>query len=412
MKKSLFIISLKYPLLNSINIKLNNLCQKKADIIIGCNGDDYASIYDRIKGLNIFDKVYLVRITEHDGIKRYFQNLGKNKISLKKALRGTFKNILDQYFLRNKPIDFLQESVIKGENIILDDYDDIYINSPNEIIWVVLDYLVSHRTISCVNIIEGGANDYCKTDGFDVIRERYGEKLGVNVYLYDPDVVIVDKNIDNVSFKRMPLISASSLEFKRMINKIFDYDCEKESLSSKCIFFDQLSEPMPEYLFNANELIKFILQNSYKKHLKDHNNYIEKNKAIFKALDIISKSHGDNSFLVKLHPRTKNGISPELSKYCIGGIKNADNIPWEVYCTNIKFQNSIWMGIHSSAILNRLLCFEQQDKIKYIMLYKCIKYKNVDEDKLDLFYHKVQRKYVGKVFIPNSWKEFEDIVSG
>ena len=70
------------------------------------------------------------------------------------------------------------------------------------------------------------------------------------------------------------------------------------------------------------------------------------------------------------------------------------------------------MGIHSSAILNRLLCFEQQDKIKYIMLYKCIKYKNVDEDKLDLFYHKVQRKYVGKVFIPNSWKEFEDIVSG
>ena len=178
MKKSLFIISLKYPLLNSINIKLNNLCQKKADIIIGCNGDDYASIYDRIKGLNVFDKVYLVRITEHDGIKRYFQNLGKNKISLKKALRGTFKNILDQYFLRNKPIDFLQESVIKGENIILDDYDDVYINSPNEIIWVVLDYLVSHRTISCVNIIEGGANDYCKTDGFDVIRGTIRREIG------------------------------------------------------------------------------------------------------------------------------------------------------------------------------------------------------------------------------------------
>ena len=34
MKKTLFIISLRYPLINAINIKLNELHDKQADIIL------------------------------------------------------------------------------------------------------------------------------------------------------------------------------------------------------------------------------------------------------------------------------------------------------------------------------------------------------------------------------------------
>lgn len=69
MSKTLFIISLKYPLINAINIKINELKNRKADIILDGNKNDYKELAERLKKTNVFENVYLVNPDGLDGIK-------------------------------------------------------------------------------------------------------------------------------------------------------------------------------------------------------------------------------------------------------------------------------------------------------------------------------------------------------
>lgn len=59
MKKTLFIISLRYPLINAINIKLNELHDKQADIILDdtIRNDSY-QLAENLRKSQIFDNVF------------------------------------------------------------------------------------------------------------------------------------------------------------------------------------------------------------------------------------------------------------------------------------------------------------------------------------------------------------------
>ena len=64
MKKTLFIISLRYPLINAINIKLNELHDKQADIILDdtIRNDSY-QLAENLRKSQIFDNVFLLILT-------------------------------------------------------------------------------------------------------------------------------------------------------------------------------------------------------------------------------------------------------------------------------------------------------------------------------------------------------------
>lgn len=65
--KKLFIISLKFPLINAINIMLNVMKNSAADIILIDNGTDMSSIANRLSKLNIFDNVFVANIENKRG---------------------------------------------------------------------------------------------------------------------------------------------------------------------------------------------------------------------------------------------------------------------------------------------------------------------------------------------------------
>ena len=72
--KKLFIISLKFPLINAINIMLNVMQNPAADIILIDNGTDMSSIANRLSKLSIFDNVFVANIeNKRGGNNRIFQ---------------------------------------------------------------------------------------------------------------------------------------------------------------------------------------------------------------------------------------------------------------------------------------------------------------------------------------------------
>ena len=121
--KTLFIISLKYPLINAINIKINELKNRQADIILDGNKNDYKELAARLRKTDVFENVYLVNPDGFDGIKEYFKQKGKSKFF--DAINGTVKNIqLKQKFSRAKE-EYVNDCIINGLKINLHEYDEL-----------------------------------------------------------------------------------------------------------------------------------------------------------------------------------------------------------------------------------------------------------------------------------------------
>ena len=75
MKKKLFIVSLKFPLINAINLMVNHFDKQKTDLILVDNGSDMSAIAARLRCTNIFDKVVLVKLDQIKTFKHFLRLL-------------------------------------------------------------------------------------------------------------------------------------------------------------------------------------------------------------------------------------------------------------------------------------------------------------------------------------------------
>lgn len=362
MKKTLFIISLRYPLINALNIKTHELKEKKADIIIDdtIRPDTEELIY-ALRESNIFEKVFFVNPDGYDGLKKFFKNKFRG-IGLKKSVCGTYKNMklcFENKFQKKK---FLKNSIISGGDIDLNAYDEVYICSGSKVARICLEYLT--KKIINIHLIEEGIRDYY-TDVAIMNYKKIYSKQNIIIHLYEPELTVYDKNIKNVKFKKIPKISYDDCAFKTIVNNIFNYD-DSTNLDDKIIFFEQVAEPMPKYLKQIGFFKKIFLRNAIKNHKKEHDEYLNKVSIVNTIIKILIKEKLLDKFTIKLHPRTKRGISLEWREFIMGDKDNSHTIPWEVYCMNQNFKNNLWLTINSSSLLNKILVFDKTGEIKLI----------------------------------------------
>ena len=262
--------------------------------------------------------------------------------------------------------------------------------------------LVHLTTISNINLIEEGVRDYYSNKVICNYNALYPNKK-IIVHLYEPDLVIYNKIHDNIILTNISKISTKNTYFINKINQVFNYNSTC-NFDNKIIFFEQVSEPMPNYL--NNKIAKFLLFNAYRKHLKENALFLEKNNIINNLIKFLRNKNLINNFFIKLHPRTQKGIPENCKKYILGDKNNHFPVPWEVYCLNQNFKNNLWITINSSSLLNRLLCFNEINNIKFIILQNCAK--NSFDNNLSNFFINVDKKYNNFIIIPNNFEELFD----
>lgn len=403
-KKALFIISLKYPLINAINIKINLLQNKRADIILDDNQADIFDIAKRLESLDVFDNVYIVRGNSLKGIKNIFKE--HNNIGVFEAIGNTLTNIKNKFLRLINKEKFIESMKLYGDNIALSQYNEIYLCSETEVSIACSDLLVKKYGIKNINLIEEGVRDYYTDVSIMKYRKLYFN-ANINVYLYNINLPVYNKSIKNVNFITIPKLDTNIINLRDVFNKVFDYNNNK-CWDNKIIMFEQKSEPLPKYLVSISGIKTFVLRNAYKKHLKEHKLYMNKCEAIKYILSIIPKELYKD-FYIKAHPRTKEGILEEHRRYIIGDKSNFHNIPWEIYILNESFENNIWITINSSSVFNRLFCFNTvNNNIKIIMLNDIFGggvYGN-----LKILFEKVEKQYGENVYIPRNKDELINVM--
>ena len=405
MKKALFIISLRYPLINAINIKMHELQDKPADIILDdtIRNDSY-QLAENLRKSQIFDNVFFTNPAGYDGLKNFFQNFNIHN-SFIKACYGSYLNLKLKYLYKFNQQKYLDSVVINGGHIDLSLYDDIYVCSQSEISWLCLNDLTQNNAIKNINLVEEGLSIYLNDDIVKKYSQMY-PKQKIFSYLYEPDLLTYCNNSENIISKKIPKMSIYDKSFIEKLNYIFSYKYIKP-LNNKIIFFEQVFESMPSYF--KNKFLKIFLYNSYKKHLKKDNLFNAQLNIINELINILISRNLITNFYIKLHPRTKN-IKTSLTPYLLENSSNKSSIPWEIYCLNQNCNDSIWITLYSSSVLNKILCFQEIEHIKFIFLYKSnIAFQN-EAYNLEKFYTKFSKLYSNYILIPNNLNELTQLI--
>lgn len=395
--KALFVCLTDYQMLNALNIKINLLKNKDADILFFDNKEGHRKLAERLRQTGVFKNVFLHQFTNVKGLHKYLRgkidgvNFGSAAInSVGEIKYKAFCKLLGKKYKINAKL-------YDNKQINFADYDDLYGIPTKDVVKDTMKLVLAENKTAKVNFIEDGTS----TDWKRSIKTD----LPVNsIYLYQPELANYyddSKYRDRIKF--IPQINWDDDEFRKLINFVFGFKKTDAEYNNKVIFFDQNWDPMPEYLQNLKGIKKIVLQKHYKKHLKESMIY-DKKMELFKIL--ANKINDSDKVIVKLHPRSDNKfINDYLKKPCT----MAENVkvPWEVIEDNYTFNNNIWVTVSSTALCSLKTAFKNKNEnVKLIFLYKLV-YPKEDKYKDDnQFFENFQKKYPQNVFIPESVEEY------
>lgn len=395
--KALFVCLTDYQMLNALNIKINLLKNKDADILFFDNKEGHRKLAERLRQTGVFKNVFLHQFTNVKGLHKYLRgkidgvNFGSAAInSVGEIKYKAFCKLLGKKYKINAKL-------YDNKQINFADYDDLYGIPTKDVVKDTMKLVLAENKTAKVNFIEDGTSAYWK--------RSIKTDLPVNsIYLYQPELANYyndSKYGDRIKF--IPQINWDDDEFRKLINFVFGFKKTDAEYNNKVIFFDQNWDPMPEYLQNLKGIKKIVLQKHYKKHLKESMIY-DKKMELFKIL--ANKINDSDKVIVKLHPRSDNKfINDYLKKPCT----MAENVkvPWEVIEDNYTFNNNIWVTVSSTALCSLKTAFKNKNEnVKLIFLYKLV-YPKEDKYKDDnQFFENFQKKYPQNVFIPESVEEY------
>lgn len=399
--KALFICLTDYQMLNAINIKVNILKNKKADILFFDNKDGNKQLANRLRETGIFENVYLHQYTNIDGLHAYVKNK-TNKKRLLSAVNNSIKEIKYKLkckiFGRNYKIN---GKLYHGLKIDFSVYDQVFGIITKDVVVDTMKLILSHNKNAEINFIEDGTSTYWRKS----IRTELPLK---NIYLYQPELANYYDDVDKKKMlKAIPKIDFTNHEFKKLLNNIFGFQDKEINYSDKVIFFDQNWDPMPEYLQELSGIRKLILHNSYKKHLKESKFYDAKMN-LFRLLAKLYEHKKE--VIVKLHPRSDKRFIKDYKKSSCSIAENV-MLPWEVIENNYTFNNNVWITVSSTSLCSLKTAFANRNEdIKLIFLYKMV-YENKEKYKDDIeFFEKFQEKYSDCVYAPEDFFEYKNIL--
>lgn len=397
--RALFICLTDYQILNSINIKLHLLKNDDADILFFDNKEGNKDLAKRLKKSGIFRNVYLHQYTNVYGVREYIKSKSKEK-SFFIALKNSLKELL--YIIKCKVYGLKYK--INGklyDNVEIDFgcYDKVFGIPTKDVVGDTMKLVLDKNSRVEINFIEDGTSTYWEKS----IKSDIPYK---NIYLYEPELANYYDKLKQI-IKVIPKINSDDKFFRKILNEIFGFENILEDYSNKVIFFDQNWDPMPEYLKDLNGIKKIVLNNAYKKHLKESALY-DKKMQLFRILSDLVEDKKD--VIVKLHPRSDEKFAMDYKKnQCT--IADNINLPWEVIENNYRFYNNIWVTVSSTALCSLKTAFENKDEdVKLIFLHKLVysDYKKYEDDMV--FFEKFKERYKDRVFMPEHIEEYKSII--
>lgn len=399
--KALFVCLTDYQMLNALNIKVNLLKDKEADILFFDNKEGHRQLAERLQQTGLFKNVFLHKYTNVKGLHKYFRGKAGEINLLHAAVNSAYEakyKLFCKLFGKKYKIN---SKLYGNKQINFAEYDSIYGIPTKDVVEDTMKLVLAENKTAEVNFIEDGTSTYWE-------RSIKNEIPFTVIYLYWPELANYFNN-ESIpgKLKTMPQIDWQDDNFRKIINFVFAFKESNTNYKNKVIFFDQNWDPMPEYLQNLKGLKKLILQKHYKKHLKESTIY-DKKMQMFRLL--ADKISNPKRVIVKLHPRSDNAF---IKDYLKSPCQMAENVktPWEVIEDNYDFANNIWVTVSSTALCSLKMVFKNKNEsVKLIFLYKLV-YPKEDKYKDDnTFFENFRKKYPQNVFIPERVEEYLKLI--
>lgn len=394
MKRLLFICMTDYQLINIINIRSILFPNEEADILIGDYRENLNEIVDRLEDIKLFNHIYKYN-GKLPGIASYLRDfVEKNK---KNSLTASVKNEITNILNKTKGKEQVISSRIEGyKKFVFNEYSDVFGFNYNSL---------TSNIMELVTVNTGGkCNLHCIDEGIGSYTTLVlNTKIKVDdVYLYRPEFAVYN----SIKTKKIPSIDKNNKKMIKILNYIFAYKNETNKLNGKIIFFDQPWLPMPKYLSSKSILTKIFFQKRYKKHLPENIMHLDK----MRIFDNIVKTCGADNVLVKLHPRSNTEVVEAYKKYNCRFLNNP-SMPWELFCINSEFKNSVFVTVHSSAVGTYDFTVNNSSRNNIICIYTYLLGNfETKNSELDLIYNKyAQSTY--DVYIPETYNGLKKILN-
>lgn len=329
--KKLIVCNNVYQTLVALWIVYIDKDKKDWDIIISDHMNGSEGISERIKKSTLFDQVFHVESLA----------LTKNQIS-----HNLIKRVINDVF----PMHGLHEYVdIKAV------YSDVYFANFDNFSQVLYNALCHKVHDIKLHVFEEGLASYSSFAKFYMdLKTFYGENISgvkrfLHKYVYKTRVIpgnlaeflafnpqLIQWNPE-CNINVLKKIDCEDLQFRKIVNEVFQYDSFASEYDEKYIFFEE------SFFADGSEV-----------------NDVE-------LMEKLAAKVGKENMMIKIHPRNP------INRFKRLGYKTNINmsIPWEVIVMNAEnLSDKILITVASSCILNPIIVFGKQ--IHAYSLFDCI----------------------------------------
>jgi len=320
----LMICNTPYQIFVSTWLKMTLLKQDRVDIIVSNHMNNSDKIAENIKKTSVYENVFHVE-SKNFVPQDYLQTL--------KSVFSPFGHLEEQFSI-HKRYDVLFASNIDRLARLL--FHAIKNDKLDKRANKNLEFYIYEDGIATYSRHYEKAYDFTKKTRRLLFWYKH-KKMYYNcngIYLFDKDAIMWQPN---TLVLEIPKIDVNNIEFKNIVNTIFDYQNANDVYDKKYIFMEE------SFFADGCDV-----------------NDVE-------VVQQISNVVGRENIMVKIHPRNPINRFKEL------GYKTNENthIPWEVIVLNQDMSEKILLTFASTAVLNPLRLFGQNTKV--YSLYKCFK---------------------------------------
>lgn len=343
MKKILLVCNSVFQIIVASHIAYSKYRGYAVSIILS----DYLTERDKLanafKKSGYFDKVYVISIRQYN----------RNEIT---------------YNLKEKILYLINsENELKRYVDIKDKYDVVLVSNINKYTNLLAKTLGNRwRKMEKSNIkvclYEDGTVSYTKIYEKFLEKQKEIKKRLDKYYLYAPELC----EWKNVNIEKIEKMNSSDGFFITMLNKLFEFEVEKEEIKEPIIFFEE-SYNLNESQVDDLDILEEICQ------------YIPKER-----------------IAVKLHPRSeKDRFSP-----CGYRVLKQSRIPFELYAANYDLSDKVLITIASGSASNCEIVLGKS--VNTISIYNCLrKYPDILQNGLKHVIKKIYANY-SNMYMPNS----------
>ena len=401
--KLLFLCTSEFQLLTALNIRCHMHPSDDADIIVDNYHGEEKELAERLRETNLFRKVFYVKsYIEHETLHAYFHAFTEGTCSppffhaIKNSL--LFAKIrIAKLFMGARA--YVEQMVDDSSALQLREYDAFFAFGTKPITCHLAEYFMQLNGHCQMNLLDEGIGTY-------VAHEigRHSEVVN-KCYAYAADLVSYEMEICEI-----PKLKKTDREFVEILNFVFQFrpfDIE-DYRNSVIVFSENGSEvKMPKYLTISPLLSKTLFRNSYKRHLKEEEEFYERLRMMNLAIQVAGREKNCGTVWMKLNPRASRDQIVEYQGRRDIRLLRRWNLPWELLALNCPLENSVLLANTTSAVCMHDDVIDASDEpVQRILLWRLSKYR--PSKKFDKFLAALEKKH-GNLHVPKTMDELASI---